>query len=100
MSVRVRKGGVMVDTMGHDNIGPYVIFEVLELHIYIYTYIYICISFVPSLTGGHLDWRPRKTTQASCCAQILVLDREPSPRTRRQDRQIYAYLGNKKEQTM
>ena len=79
MSVRLWKGSFMVDTLGHLNFGPNVVFETLELY----------ISSVTSSTGGH--WRPREEPwrpweaavrpqrPASSCAQILALDREPNP---------------------
>ena len=41
MSVRVWKGGVMVDTLGHYNLGFNPVLDFLELYIYIYICIYI-----------------------------------------------------------
>ena len=43
MSVRVWEGGFMVDTLGHLNFGPNVVFETVEPY----------ISSVPSSMGGH-----------------------------------------------
>ena len=48
MSVRVRKGGFMIETLGHWNIHPNVVLKTLELF----------ISSVPSSTEGH--GRPRE----------------------------------------
>ena len=61
MSVLIWKGGFVVDTLlGHQNFGPNVVFQSLDLY----------ISSVPSSTGGHgrpreAPWRQREATDAS-----------------------------------
>ena len=63
MSVRVWKGGFMVETMGHSNLGSNVVLETLELY----------ISSVSSSTGRHGrtpegHGRPQ-AAEAGSCAQ-------------------------------
>ena len=77
MSVRVWKGVLTVDTLGHYNFGPNVVLETSEVCMYMYTYIYI---YRPcrhrwEATGGH--GRPREApwrwenSEANSRAQML-----------------------------
>ena len=66
MAVRVQKGGCMVDTLGHLNLGPNVVFE----------------TIVRPIANGRPREAPsmqRVRTEASSRAQILAQDRESSP---------------------
>ena len=69
MSVRVWKGCFMVYTLGHENIGPNVVFEALEL-------------YIPSGLARRqreASWRQRGQTEASSRAQILARYTETYP---------------------
>ena len=59
--VGVQTGGVTVETLGHLNLGPNVVFGTLDLYLW----------SVPSFTGGHgrPPGKPWKTTEASYRAQ-------------------------------
>ena len=53
MSVRVRKGGFMANILLRFNVGPSVVFEILELYIYILFFLssHFSLSAPPSDTG-------------------------------------------------
>ena len=61
MSVRIRKGGFMVEPLRHWNLGPNVVFETLWSYIY-----------CPSRRQREAKGGPLETTEASSSAQILV----------------------------
>ena len=74
MSVRVRKSGLMVDTLGKLSSIP-------TSYLKLWNYIYRPPRRQREATGGHAPWRQREATVASSRAQILAQDREPSPVT-------------------